>query len=180
MLQETRCDALTELFANHFLLLQISTAYLHCSRQSLRQQQPRQVLSIPTANCFALLVWVLFWFGFMRVCFFPPAYFNCIISYCDEKVRWERVGWKKKVRGGIFTARRKVCWNCIFILFAAVFTLAVLSRFVSVRNILRLWHTVIWNTFPLAVFQHYWDLVINTSLRKSYLSLGWKWIGKMI
>lgn len=80
---------------------------------------------------------------------------------------------KKKVRGGIFSARRKVCWNCIFILFAAVFTLAVLSRFVSVRNTLRLWHTVIWNTFPLAVFQHYWDLVINTSLRKSCLSLGW-------
>lgn len=84
----------------------------------------------------------------------------------------------KKICGVIFAARRKVCWNCIFILFAAVFTLAALSRrFVSVRNTLRLWHTVIWNTFPLAVFQHYWDLVINTILRKSCLSLGWTQLG---
>lgn len=50
-------------------------------------------------------------------------------------------------------------------------------RFVSVRNILRLWHTVIWNGFPLAVFQHYWDLVINTSLRKCCFAPGWTQLG---
>lgn len=60
----------------------------------------------------------------------------------------------KRVCGAILAASRKVCWNRVFFRFAAVFTLVMLSqRFVSVRNILRLWYTVIWNSFPLAVLQ---------------------------
>lgn len=33
----------------------------------------------------------------MRVCFFPPAYFNCILTLTAmRRLRWERVGWEKK------------------------------------------------------------------------------------
>lgn len=49
---------------------------------------------------------------------------------------------------------KKVCWNHVLVLFAALCALAMLSqRFVSVRNVLRLWHAVVWNNFPLAVLQ---------------------------
>lgn len=34
----------------------------------------------------------------MRVCFFPPAYFNCILTLTAmRRLRWERVGWEKKM-----------------------------------------------------------------------------------
>lgn len=81
--------------------------------------------------------------------------------------------------------RRKVCWNCIFIQSAALFTLAVLSqRFVSVRNILRLWHAVIWNSFSLAVFQRLLGPCYQYQLKEvlpfSWVDTAGKRIGKMI
>lgn len=85
-------------------------------------------LSFTTTDCFASHVLVFCLVGvFLRVSFwffFLQGYFNCIIDLIvSGKVRQERVGWKK-VRGAIFAVRRKVCWNRVFIQFAALFPLA--------------------------------------------------------
>lgn len=111
------------------------------------------------------LVWGV-GFGFVFFCFLFSAgsFLPYPLPYCDGKERREGVGWQK-VHGAVFAVGTKVSWNWVFVLFiqfAALFSLAMLNqKIVSVRNILKLWHTVIWTSFPVAMFQgwlglHYW------------------------
>lgn len=136
-----------------------------------------------TTDCFAwgwggggvFLIGCFFFFLFSAGSF--PLH---TLPYCDGKEREERVGWKK-VHGAIFAVGTKVCWNRIFIQFVALFSLAMLNqKFVSVRNILKLWHTVIWNSFPVAMFQgllglHYW-YQLKEVLLFSWVDTAGMWI----
>lgn len=134
-----------------------------------------------TTDCFA--------WGWGGECFWLVANFFfvfCrIISTAYSALLWwegERgKGRIKKVHGAIFAVGTKVCWNRIFIQFVALFSLAMLNqKFVSVRNILKLWHTLIWNSFPVAMFQgllglHYW-YQLKEVLLFSWVDTAGMWI----
>lgn len=136
-----------------------------------------------TTDCFAL--WGESWFLFVWLVlflFFARPFPLHPLPYCDGKEREERAGWKK-VHGAIFAVGTKICWNSIFIQFAALFSLATLNqKFVSVRNILKLWQVVIWNSFPVAMFQgllglRYW-YQLKEVLPFSWVDTAGMWISK--